>query len=354
MCTQVVIASTTTEHVAVHIAFIQFDIGLTRLIDSGGTINHHRTTYGSNLTTSEDAGTNLTTIHRHVGNIDTTVIDITTTIETTRLIEAVATQTHFTCLVVIGFIVKLRLITGWISSSRILGVWIRSGRIYHRTLIVLHLTCIQMDIAYIAIAEREVCLTKHGTTLATTIGITLNGRNTLCEAIAVDVALMILMNTDDDVGFTIDIIRGRSGHSIVFTIHRCSCMIADITFPSATIDVTGRTTLDVGISTGGKVLGTKDVIDTTGSTGSIEVFLDNSTQQGNIRGAIGITTHRYGIYTQSTTVGIAFDDGPFVDDDVGIELSLILEQVGCFRIISQLRTGRDVGNVGSGIVNITC
>ena len=175
-----------------------------------------------------------------------------------------------------------------------------------------------MDIAYIAIAENEACCTEHGTTLATTIGITLNGRNTLCEAIALNVALMILMNTDDDVGFTINIVRGRSSHSIVFTIHRSSCMITDITLPSATIDVTNHTTLDVGIGTGFKVLGTKDVIDTTGSTSSIEVFLDFSTQQGNIRGAIGITTHRYGIYTQSTTVGIAFDNGTFVDDDMGI------------------------------------
>ena len=85
VCTQVVIASTTTEHVAVHIAFIHFDNGLTSLVDGGSTINHHCTTHGSNLTASEDAVANLTTIHRHVGNIDTTVINITTPIETARL-----------------------------------------------------------------------------------------------------------------------------------------------------------------------------------------------------------------------------------------------------------------------------
>ena len=84
-------------------------------------------------------------------------------------------------------------------------------------------------------------------------------------------------------------------------------------FPSATIDVTYRTTLDISCGTGSKGLGTTLVLHSTAGTTGIHVFFDSTTEQVDISGAA-----HYSIGTQATAVGIASYSSTLIDVDVGV------------------------------------
>ena len=92
--TQVVIASTTAEDVTPHMTGIEGDMRLTSLIDALqrtdgiilATCRNHATTDSSNLTTTEESIAHVATIHLHVGNVHTTVVDIASTEDTSTII----------------------------------------------------------------------------------------------------------------------------------------------------------------------------------------------------------------------------------------------------------------------------
>ena len=96
--TEVVVASTATEYVTVNLALEEFYGGPTSLIDTlQGTVavvntcRHDDTTsYGSNLTTSEECVTYYAAVHLYVCYIHTTVVDISATEYTSTIIESVS------------------------------------------------------------------------------------------------------------------------------------------------------------------------------------------------------------------------------------------------------------------------
>ena len=97
--TQVVIASTTSEDITVYVAFKKFYTCSTGLINAlqrtdaiiRATGLDDTTSDSSNLTTSEEGVTYMTAIHLDVGDIHTTIIDITTTEDTATIIQTVST-----------------------------------------------------------------------------------------------------------------------------------------------------------------------------------------------------------------------------------------------------------------------
>ena len=152
---EVIVTTTTTEHVAFYISLIQGDIGLTGLADGGGGTRrrNHTTSYSSNLAAAKDTVTHTSAIHLNVGVVHTTIVDIAATEDTTTLIEFVGTDTIF-CRLIIDFL------------------FVFSG-------------CIEVPVAHIAIHHLEIRGTIDSTTLTATIGITFNSGDTVVEVHAV-------------------------------------------------------------------------------------------------------------------------------------------------------------------------
>ena len=112
-------------------------------------------------------------------------------------------------------------------------------------------------------------------------------------------------------GLTENIVGGVIGLFIV---------VADITLPTATVDVTQRTTGYVCIRTGREVFCTENVINGTRRTCCINIFVHGTTKQGDICRTIDITASNKGIVimTKTTTVGIVTDVGSLLDNNVGV------------------------------------
>ena len=218
---KIVIATTTTKDVTMYVTFIQFHIGLTSLVNTLQftyaviltTGFDNAATYRSNLTTTKESVTDVSAIHLYVGDIHTTVVDIAATEDTSTVIQTVCTVAY------IGLVVQFLLIEIG-AYLYILEVFIccRHG--------------IEVTITNKAFIERNVSRTKYGTALTATVGVTINGRNTIDKTGAVEL-------TYDDMRLTEDV--------ICCGITNFSSMITYTTLPTATIDVTGRTTLNIGI-----------------------------------------------------------------------------------------------------------
>ena len=116
------------------------------------------TTYGSNLTTAEEGVTHMTTIHRDVRDIHTTVIDISATKDTSTIIESSQTT------VLSSLVINLLLI---VVVSNLYGIEITCGN------------SIEMTITYEAVKQGYIGRTPYSTTLTATIGVTLNSGNTV-------------------------------------------------------------------------------------------------------------------------------------------------------------------------------
>ena len=306
--TQIVVASTATKDITVYLAVEHIYACPTSLVDTlqgtdtvvlSGSLDD-TTTDGCNLTTTKECITHYATIHLDVGNIHTTVVDIATTEDTATIVEAVGTVARP------SLVVQLLLIV------------VRA----HLYIVEVGFCCryrVEVTITDKALVQGDVGCSEDRTTLTTAIGVTLDGWNTVNEAGTVFL-------TDDDVCFSKDVTRYR--------IADFSCVIAYATSPTATIDVTCRTTLDIGIGRSNEWL--VEVISsnvvfivyrTYGSCG-IEVFCYSSSKQGDVGcsvhvagiGSVGITqTATIGIGTAETTIiHIATDISALVDDDVGV------------------------------------
>ena len=97
-------------------------------------------------------------------------------------------------------------------------------------------------------------------------------------------------------------------------------MIAHATAPTATIDITHRTTFYIGIGTGGVVLGSKDVIDRSRRTSCIDILSNRTTEKGNVSRTIHITASDKGLVfnTISTSVCIVAYVCTFMNQDIGV------------------------------------
>ena len=198
-------------------AFIQSNMGFATLIDLRIAIDEstlrfwligiHRTTSDrTNLATAIETATNDTAVHVDTGDINITVSYITTAKHVSASVKLVVTR-----LCIVEFLNILIIV----SSSRACHVLIA--------------------VTDATVVDGYVGRTEDTTTLATAIDIAVDGRNTVGEASAVEVA-------DDDMRLT-ENIAGIVGHVADQTI-----MVTHATSPTATEDVTRHTTLDIGIS----------------------------------------------------------------------------------------------------------
>ena len=112
-------------------------------------------------------------------------------------------------------------------------------------------------------------------------------------------------------GLTENIVGGVIGLFIV---------VADITLPTATIDVTHRTACNEGIGTGGVVFCTENIIDGSRRTCCINILVHGTTKQGDICRTIDITASNEGIVimAKTATVGVVTDVGSLLDNNVGV------------------------------------
>ena len=306
--TQVVISSTTTEDITVYVALIERYVRFTSLIDAlQGTnavvltgSNDDTSSNGSYLTTTEEGVSYVTAIHLDVADIHTTIVNITTTKDTSTIIETIRTVAR-PRLVVQFLLIIVR------TYLNIIEIGICGGYI------------VEMTITDKAIVQCDISCTEYSTTLTTAIGITLDGRNTIDEAVTVFL-------TDDNVSFTKDIACCCSINS--------SCVIAYTALPTTAIDVTCCTALDIGIGRSDKWL--VEVISsyvvfvvyrTYGSCG-VEVLCHFTTKKSNVGCSVDITSIGSISITQATTIGvcatettvihITADISALVDDHVGI------------------------------------
>ena len=301
--TEVVIASTATEDIAVYFTFIESYIGLACLINSlqgtyaiilSGSIDD-TTSDGSNLTATKEGVTYVTAIHLDVGDIHTTVVDITTTEDTATIIQTVSSVARP------GLVVQFLLIVVR-AYLFVVEISISSG------------FATEVTITDKSIVKCNVGSTKYGTTLTTTVSITLDSRKTIDEIGAVFLS-------DDDVCLTKDITCCSSIN--------CTSVITYATSPATTIDVTCRTTLDISIGRSFEwfveVISSNVIFvvyRTLGSCG-VDILGDRTTGCSvNITriGSVGVTqATTVGVSTAETTIiHIAADVSTLVDDHVGV------------------------------------
>ena len=228
----VVETTTSTKDITHHQTAIHRDFCPTTLVDFGHVIGEdtsrrilqHRTTSDrTNLTTSVETTAHRTAIHRDVGEIGITVGHITTTKDIASFIEQI-----ITCF----------------------------GIVKHRYIVIVFVFVTDMTII-----ERDKRCTVDGTTFATTIDITIDGW------IARKVIIITYHTYDNmSLALNISILGGRYG----------TRMESYRAFPSTTIDVTNRTTLDIGIGGRSKAICTKEIRHASCGTCCIDVFYDRS------------------------------------------------------------------------------
>ena len=296
-----VVALTTTKDITEHMTVEHLDVGLTGLIDTSQRTNGVRrtasingtATNGGNLTAADEAVAYQSVPHRNMTEVDTTLHVVATAKQVTAVSQAILTFPHI--IHIIRVIMDLFLVA---FLSRF-----RSG--HNLPLLVLHLISVQMDIADVSIVDSQVGRTVNSTAFTAAVGITLDGRQTSIEAIVTlggivfarylfqlcDKIIICLVRTDSDnhvglAGLFVGGVEGR-GFAIGTDGHR---RIADITLPATTIDITYRTACNESVGTGRKILGSKDIVNCSRSSCRIDILVYDAAKEGNIGGAVDITT----------------------------------------------------------------
>ena len=177
----------------------------------------------------------------------------------------------------------------------------------------------EMSVTDITIIQRDVGSTEDGTTFTATVGITLNGRNTIEETRTVFL-------TDNHMRLARDISGIRTSYR--------TAMQAYTTAPATAINVTCCTALDIGIGRSDErlieVVGSNVVfiVHRTYCSCGIEILGDLTTQQGDVSCSVNIASIGYFCITQTTAVGVSTaktaiknitaDISPLVDNHIGI------------------------------------
>ena len=169
----------------------------------------------------------MTAIHLDISLVHATVVDISATEDTATVIQTVDTVTRP------GLVVELLLIVACKCTRTVFDIGKGIGAKMYQLVLVL-----EEAVTDIALLERDIRRTEYGTTLTATVGVTLNGRQTIDKVSCIGF-------TDNDMCLARDIARRRGTDGTV--------MIAYAAFPAATIDVTGRTALDISIGTGNEL-----------------------------------------------------------------------------------------------------
>ena len=100
-------------------------------------------------------------------------------------------------------------------------------------------------------------------------------------------------------------------------------MIAHISFVTSAIDVTCCTAHDIGIGTCHEfmtceVVDAEEVVNASGTSAGIDVFLHLTAKHSDIGGAIHIAATTDAGTAETAAVGISLNDGTFLYDDVSV------------------------------------
>ena len=136
-------------------------------------------------------------------------------------------------------------------------------------------------------------------------------------------------------------------------------MVTDVSFVTATIDVTCRTALYIGVSSSNelvaahcKVCSAKEVINTSGTTSGIDILLDLTTKDSDIGATIDVTCLCNRSITQTATIGIALDNGSRLDYHVGVMLLGTIQL--CCSLVVKFRTIAEMCKAGMSVGSILC
>ena len=182
---------------------------------------------------------------------------------------------------------------------------------------------VKEPVANKALVQGDIGSSEYSTALTATVGITLNGRDTVCKGSTVCL-------TYDDVCLTRDIGCIRSIDISDMLTHTAS--------PATTIDITYLATFDIGCTAGCEAFNMFVFVVKTGrchaeavthgATGacSIEVFDDCATQQIDVGASIDVTTTENALFhlcrvTHTATISIVPNGSSFVDVDVRMVFS---------------------------------
>ena len=296
------------------------DMRLTSLEDAGITVHqacvvgifvpYSTTSDRTNLTAAIEVATKRTTIHRDIGIIHIAVHHIATTKGITCQLDSIRS-------LVVQF----------------LDIFIDSSPRGSRVLIT---------IAHITVVDGQVGSTIYGTTLTTAIDITLDGRNTIIEAVAVCL-------TDSHIGYS----RNFSCTQVDSSFHEFSVnsvvVHTNCSQITTTIDVTGHTTFNLDVGGCSKASQSELVEYRTTFTTAIDVSINVTTLQLNI----GRTCY-HGIDTITTTVGVTADITTVHDMDVGLVVLVVRQNIiGIGTIVCAFSVGICT-NIGRQTKRIIC
>ena len=136
-------------------------------------------------------------------------------------------------------------------------------------------------------------------------------------------------------------------------------MVTYVSLVTTTIDVTRRTTLDIGVGCSdklvaaiSKIISVKEVINTSGTTSSIDILLNLTTKDSDISATIDITCLCYRSITQTATIGIAFYNSALIDNHIGVMLLSTIQL--CCRLVIKLWTIAEMLEAGNFALCICC
>ena len=315
-----ILTATTTEDVAFHLSVKHIDVCCTCFEDVSILILqstcvtatlHGATSDRTNLTATIEASTYGTAIHVDGGAVNVTVSYITAT-------KDISGEFQVTRLLVVEF-----LDVGPIRLIGLIGL---------------------IPIPDITVVDSNFRRAIYRTTFTTTIYITGDGRSTTIKSISA-------CFTDYYVCLSRTIACSRCSNGTI--------MVTYVSLVTATIDVTCRTTLDIGIGGSNEsiiliieIWSVKEVINTSGTSTGIDILLDLTAKDSDIGTTIDVTSLCNRSITQTATVGIALDNSTFVDDYIGVMLLLTIQL--CCRLVIKFRTVAEMCKTGMCVLGILC
>ena len=289
---QVVVALAATKHVAHDVTVVYLHVGLALFVGTlVGTFAvlvaayfHLAAPDGGNLAAAEETVAHVAAIHFHVGEVDTAVVDVATAEHVAAALQTV--QAH---VVGPGLVVQFLLVPLVDVGHGVIGA------------------VSVVDVADVAVVQRDVGRAEHRTALTAGIDVTLHGGHTLVVAVALDRRSFVFHDADMHVARTLDVVRrrGRDG----------SFVVTDTALPAAAVDVTARAALHIGIGLCREGLAGKQVLHRTAGAAGIEVFHHHTAVQTDIGGAAD-----HSVLAQAAAVAIACHGSSPVDVHVGIGL----------------------------------
>ena len=165
----------------------------------------------------------MTAIHPDIGDVNTTVVDISTSEDTATIVQTVGTIT-LPSLVVQFLQIILNIVASTFRQISTLAV-----------LCLKICQVLEITVTDITFVQSNSSSTIDRTTLTATVSVTFDGRNTINKGCAIQF-------TNNNIGGTIDISS--------IGIGEFPFVITYTALPSATIDITARTALDISIGCG--------------------------------------------------------------------------------------------------------